>query len=72
MQAEGEALNGPVDSADDAQSTFVVVIDTASYGFARRSLKDGALPPSDQIRSEEFVNYFEQDYPEPDGPGFGG
>lgn len=69
-QAEEEAVNGPVDPADDAQSTFAVDIDTASYDFARRSLRDGELPPSDQIRPEEFVNYFDQDYPEPEGPGF--
>lgn len=69
-QAEEELLNEPVSPADDAQSTFAVDVDTASYDFARRSLRDGALPAADQIRPEEFVNYFAQDYPEPEGPGF--
>lgn len=67
---EEDLLNGPVDPAEDPQSTFAVDVDTASYDFARRSLHEGALPAADQIRPEEFVNYFAQDYPEPEGPGF--
>jgi Ca-activated chloride channel homolog len=62
--------NEPVSPADDPESTFAVDVDTASYDYARRSLEDGALPPADQIRPEEFVNYFDQGYSEPDGRGF--
>ncbi|WP_198587066.1 vWA domain-containing protein [Glycomyces xiaoerkulensis] len=69
--AEDEnAANEPVDPGDDPQSTFAVDIDTASYDFARRSINDGDLPPQDMVRPEEFVNYFDQDYSEPDGSGF--
>ncbi|MFC3491220.1 vWA domain-containing protein [Glycomyces rhizosphaerae] len=62
--------NEPVSPADDPESTFAVDVDTASYDYARRSLQDGALPPADQVRPEEFVNYFDQGYAEPEGNGF--
>ncbi|MFG3339680.1 von Willebrand factor type A domain-containing protein [Glycomyces sp. NPDC048151] len=62
--------NAPVSPGDDPQSTFSVDVDTASYDYARRSLHDGSLPPADQIRPEEFVNYFDQGYNEPEGNGF--
>lgn len=64
------AFNEPVSPADDPESTFAVDVDTASYDYARRSLNDGELPPADQVRPEEFVNYFDQGYAEPDGNGF--
>ena len=64
------SVGGPTSPSEDARSTFALDVDTASYDFARRSIADGNLPPTDQIRPEEFVNYFEQDYTEPDGPGF--
>jgi hypothetical protein len=49
----------------DAQSTFSVDVDTASYTLARRYLTDGHLPEKAQIRTEEFVNYFDADVPAP-------
>ena len=30
-------------------------------------LNDGTLPPKDAVRIEEFINYFEYDYPQPIG-----
>jgi len=48
-------------------STFGVDVDTASYANARRFLNDGAIPPPDAVRIEEFVNYFHYDYPQPKG-----
>ncbi|MCD0442623.1 von Willebrand factor type A domain-containing protein [Glycomyces sp. A-F 0318] len=63
-------FNEPVSPADDPESTFAVDVDTASYDYARRSLGDGELPPADQVRPEEFVNYFDQAYPEPEENGF--
>ena len=48
-------------------STFSIDVDTASYANARRYLNDGMLPPKDAIRIEEFINYFEYDYPQPIG-----
>ncbi|CAN5614161.1 hypothetical protein BH20ACI4_BH20ACI4_04930 [soil metagenome] len=48
-------------------STFSIDVDTASYTNARRYLNDGQLPPKDAVRIEEFINYFEYDYPQPVG-----
>ncbi|MCM2420081.1 von Willebrand factor type A domain-containing protein [Streptomyces sp. RKAG293] len=68
------------DSSGDAQkhsqavpsylSTFALDVDTASYGYARRTLAGGRLPAADTVRQEEFVNSFRQDYPQPEGDGF--
>ncbi|WP_434092984.1 YfbK domain-containing protein [Streptomyces lasiicapitis] len=54
----------------DLLSTFALDVDTASYGFARRTLGQGRLPDPSTVRPEEFVNSFRQDYPKPDGDGF--
>ncbi|QKW06588.1 von Willebrand factor type A domain-containing protein [Streptomyces sp. NA04227] len=56
--------------APDFLSTFALDVDTASYGFARRSLEDGRLPDPGTVRPEEFVNSFRQDYRKPKGDGF--
>jgi Ca-activated chloride channel family protein len=49
----------------DAQSTFSVDVDTASYALARRYLMEGHLPEKAQVRTEEFVNYFRPDLEPP-------
>ncbi len=54
----------------DHLSTFALDVDTASYGYARRSLAEGRLPDPSTVRPEEFVNSFRQDYERPDGDGF--
>ncbi|MCX4823174.1 VWA domain-containing protein [Streptomyces sp. NBC_01142] len=54
----------------DYLSTFALDVDTASYGYARRTLEDGKLPEAGDIRPEEFINGFRQDYPRPEGNGF--
>ncbi|XVQ82249.1 YfbK domain-containing protein [Microbispora siamensis] len=51
-------------------STFALDVDTASYGYARRSIQEGRRPEPGQVRTEEFVNAFRQDYAEPEGDGF--
>ena len=48
-------------------STFSIDVDTASYTNVRRFLNDGQLPPKDAVRIEEFINYFEYEYPQPVG-----
>ncbi|MET7688849.1 von Willebrand factor type A domain-containing protein [Streptomyces sp. NPDC005483] len=63
--ASSEAAPSP-----DYVSTFALDVDTASYGYARRTLADGRLPDPSTIRPEEFVNSFRQDYERPDGNGF--
>jgi Ca-activated chloride channel family protein len=61
---------GSTSTKDDPQSTFAVDVDTASYGYARRQILAGQRPSPSTIRPEEFVNAFDQDYPEPAGDGF--
>lgn len=55
---ENPGVNPFVDTVDDAQSTFALDVDTASYSVARRYLADGNLPDRDSVRVEEFVNAF--------------
>jgi Ca-activated chloride channel family protein len=57
-------------TAQDPASTFGVDIDTASYSYTRRLISDGRLPERSEVRPEEFVNSFRQDYAEPTGDGF--
>lgn len=57
----------PVRSAvTDPVSTFSIDVDTASYAYVRRSLKEGFLPQADTVRVEEMVNYFPYDWKGPD------
>ncbi|WP_217177768.1 von Willebrand factor type A domain-containing protein [Streptomyces sp. AC495_CC817] len=72
-QREGQTDEESRDIAptpDDFLSTFALDVDTASYGYARRTLDDGGLPDPSTVRPEEFVNSFRQDYERPDGDGF--
>ncbi|MDT0569826.1 von Willebrand factor type A domain-containing protein [Streptomyces sp. DSM 3412] len=72
-QREGQTDEESEDIAptpDDHLSTFALDVDTASYGYARRTLDDGSLPDPSTVRPEEFVNSFRQDYERPDGDGF--
>lgn len=46
-------------------STFSIDVDNASYTNCRRMIENGNLPPVDAVRSEEFINYFDYDYPVP-------
>jgi Ca-activated chloride channel family protein len=58
-------VNGFTVVGSDALSTFSIDVDTASYTVSRRKLQDGVLPPTGAVRVEEFVNYFQYDYPQP-------
>jgi Ca-activated chloride channel family protein len=59
--------SNPIHSAaEDPVSTFSIDVDTASYSFARRSLKEGILPDPDSIRVEELINYFPYDWKGPE------
>lgn len=51
--------------ASNPLSTFSIDVDNASYTNTRRFIEDGSLPPIDAVRSEEFINYFDYDYPIP-------
>lgn len=62
-----EFKTNPVKSAvTDPVSTFSIDVDTASYSFVRRSLKEGYLPQADTVRVEEMINYFPYDWKGPD------
>jgi Ca-activated chloride channel family protein len=70
-------LFAPVDAYDDLGddsltdprvdpwSTFAADVDTASWSYTRRSLREGRLPAPDRVRVEEFVNAFHYDYVHP-------
>jgi Ca-activated chloride channel homolog len=59
--------NGFRDVAKEPLSTFSVDVDRASYANVRRYLNSGQLPPSDAVRIEEMINYFNYNYPQPKG-----
>jgi Ca-activated chloride channel family protein len=63
----GNFDSNPVRSvAEQPVSTFSVDVDTASYAYVRRSLKEGVLPQADTVRVEEMVNYFPYDWKGPE------
>ncbi|MGW4475864.1 YfbK domain-containing protein [Nonomuraea sp. NPDC004354] len=63
--------NGGETDTEAAQvSTFALDVDTASYGYARRTLAEGRWPEPGRVRPEEFVNAFRQDYAQPPDDGF--
>jgi Ca-activated chloride channel family protein len=66
MIFEDYGTNPFVVTAVDNLSTFAVDVDTGSYTLTRSYLNDYLLPPPEAIRLEEFVNYFDQDYPLPE------
>ena len=63
---------GFLDPKYEPLSTFSVDVDTASYSNVRRLIEDGNFVPEDAVRAEEFINYFDYDYPDPEeGRTFG-
>jgi Ca-activated chloride channel family protein len=56
-----------VRAEDNPLSTFSIDVDTASYSNVRRFLNNEARPPAGAIRTEELINYFRYDYPQPTG-----
>ncbi len=49
-------------------STFSIDVDKAAYSNVRRYLTQfHQLPPKDAVRIEEMINYFQYDYPQPEG-----
>lgn len=63
-------VNPYTDALEDHLSTFALDVDTASYSVARRYVMDGILPPTDAVRVEEFVNYFDPGYQAPPDVAF--
>ncbi len=54
-----------IDTRTDALSTFSIDVDTGSFTFARRYLKNAALPPDSSVRVEEWVNAMHYSYAGP-------
>lgn len=54
----------------DAQSTFALDVDTASYTLCGRYIRSGFLPPVGAVRMEEFINAFDYAYPQRDEATF--
>ncbi|MEY4299033.1 MAG: hypothetical protein RIR25_269 [Verrucomicrobiota bacterium] len=59
--------NDFLSSAETPLSTFSIDVDTASYANVRRFLQEERLPPGGAIRTEELINYFTYNYPQPIG-----
>ncbi len=56
-------VNPFVDVSAEPISTFSMDVDTASYTVGRGYLDSGRIPPPASVRVEEYINYFDQDYP---------
>lgn len=70
--SNNEGYSSPVENKfilaqNEPLSTFSADVDAASYSNMRRFINKGQLPPSDAVRTEEFVNYFSYNYPNPTG-----
>ena len=63
--------NPVTDPTEDRVSTFAMDVDTASYSIAQRYVADGNAPDPASVRTEEWVNAFDQGYPAPDDATFG-
>ncbi|PFG65477.1 Ca-activated chloride channel family protein [Propionibacteriaceae bacterium ES.041] len=57
--------NPSVDPRSDNRSTFALDVDTGSWTRARAQLSNDRRPDRSQVRTEEFVNSFEQGYRRP-------
>ncbi len=61
-----EIIENPwTETNEEAVSTFSIDADGGSYSNVRRFLDSDELPPIDAIRTEELINYFQYNYPEP-------
>jgi Ca-activated chloride channel family protein len=59
-------INSYTDTTYDSVSTFGLDVDTASYTVARGYVSRGLKPDTNSVRPEEWVNYFDQGYPDPE------
>ena len=58
--------NDFISAQQEPLSTFSIDVDTASYANVRRFLlSENRLPPTDAVRVEELINYFDYDYAPP-------
>ncbi len=55
-----------IKTLQDPLSTFSSDVDNASYTNVRRMISQNQVPPIDAVRVEEFINYFDYTYSQPD------
>lgn len=64
------ADNSWSDPVSSPLSTFSIDVDTAAWTTVRHLIRDGrnaAQIPDDAVRIEEMINYFDWNYPQPEG-----
>lgn len=59
--------NDWITTDSEAISTFSIDVDNGSYTLMRDDIRRGQLPAPDGVRVEEYLNYFDYDYPPPTG-----
>ena len=60
------SLSNPVKQVEsEPLSTFSIDVDSGSYSNMRRFINHGQLPPTDAVREEAFINYFNYHYSAP-------
>ncbi|MCR4779539.1 MAG: von Willebrand factor type A domain-containing protein [Ruminiclostridium sp.] len=64
------AVDGFKSAAQTPLSTFSADVDTASYANARRMILNGGRVTPDAVRIEEFLNYFDYGYAQPEKGDF--
>ncbi|AEI47548.1 YfbK domain-containing protein [Runella slithyformis] len=66
---EYKSLNENIfhDAKKSPLTTFSIDVDRAAYSNVRRMLNLGQFPQRDMVRIEEMINYFDYDYPQPQG-----
>jgi Ca-activated chloride channel homolog len=65
IESRDAGVNPTVDARVDPLSTFALDVDTSSYTISRALVQSGSLPDYSTVRTEEFVNYFDQQYASP-------
>ena len=70
MTFQDYGVNPWTDAGEEPLSTFALDVDTGAYTLARSYILEGSLPPIEAVRVEEFVNYFDADYPSPERGAF--
>lgn len=63
-------MNPFVSTQTDKLSTFSIDVDTASYTWLRKSITNNILVSPDSVRTEEYINFFDYNYPKPENATF--
>ena len=66
-QFKSKTINDSKSVKKQPLSTFSICVDTASYNWVKKRIISGQLPEKESVRTEELVNFFKYDYPNPAG-----